>query len=241
MKQKNKVIELFEESKKKYDNNSIYIEVVNTRSYVRRKDNAIDSTKSYIKYYKADSKWRSEYFTDWEPQSNKTSTFVSVFDGGALHDYVNIFNKKTGKTTPTELSVNKGKIIYEQEFKYGRAKTLQEIINNFNHAYQILHWIPTESNVEIKEVKTINGYPCTNIIANDIGIKKEACISQDYGVAIYLKIDAVDNSYSSDVNKSIITEYEVKNIKNSELDSINIENKLFELPNIKPFHIYGRY
>lgn len=238
-----KVKALYEDAQTKYKKNSMYIEAVQTLSYVRRKNNTVDSTKSYIKYYKSDNKWRSDIFTDWEIQDNEIPTFISVFDGNALHDYVNLYNKDTEKTISTELSINKGEIIYEQERAKYPKLTLNDIINDFNHANDILNWIPKERKIIIKEDKIINGYPCTNIISKDVDIEQETCVSKDYGAAIYIKRSSIvkKENPSYDVNKLIISEYEIKKIENSEQDLLSIDNEIFKLPQIKPQHIYGKW
>lgn len=238
---KSKVKTLYEESKIKQENNSMYIDVLKTQTYVRVNNN-VDSYDEYIKYYKLGKKW-SSFNTDNEPYSNgEIYTFISVFDGNALHDYVNVYEKSTNKTVPTDLSVNSGQILYEQGLKYGYGKgqTLQDVINECNSANNILHWFSNESKVKIKEDKIINGYPCTNIVLEDAIFKKEACVSKDYGVAIYLKLDKIDVT-PFNVNKSIITEYEVKEIRNTERDSVLVDDEVFKLPDIKPQHIYGKY
>lgn len=221
--------------------NSFIIEGVTKTTYIRRNGH-VDSYSNNIRFYKYNNMWRSEYE---DILSDFHDIFISVYDGNALHDYVNIEDKDhIGEYEPTELAINKGMIIYEQEKNAGREEPLEDIIASYNSMNQVINWYNYKyahmsEHPRITGKKVINGYPCIYV---KFSSSREACISEDYGIAIYWKnVTDESSGFSGDVNKESIIEYTVNKVKNSELDKVRIDRSLFDLPDVRPWHIYGEY
>lgn len=235
---------LWKQSQEIQKNNSFRIDAIKTITYIRN-NSEVDSYSDKIKFYKDGNQWRAELTTTL---SDDVDTFVSVYDGEALHDYVNADSPVDG-VYQTELSINHGMTLYEQSQKEGYKETLESIIKDFNYADKIINWYPQEKykspyaktekeHPVITGRKEINHYPCINIKFSNL---REACINEDYGIAIYWKLIADESKYPGSPNKESILEFKVNNIKNTEKDKIYTDRSLFHLPDIKPVHVYGEY
>ena len=226
--------------------NSFMIEGERKWTIVRKNDN-VDWSVEKVRFYSDKGKWRSDKEEMRGPNiiSDEHMVFISVYDGRELHDYVNIEDKNhIGEYEPTELSVNKGMIIYQQEKNAGREQPLEDIIADFNSMHDVVNWYKYRyaygvEHPKITGKKVINNYECINI---KFSSSREVCVSEDYGIAIYWKNSTDESSgIFGDVNKESIIEYTVSKVKNSELDKVRIDRSLFDLPDVKPWHVYGEY
>lgn len=238
-----RVSELWEKSKKIQNETSFIIDSQYVLTY-KRLDGTTDVYKNNVKFYKNGNKWRSDNI---ENLGGVKHVFVSVFDGRDLHDYVNVEDENyTGKYNPAELTINKGMIIYEQNREYGYSNaSLEDVIAEFNASDRIINWyyskwngIIAKENPRVERKTVINDFPCTYIKFRP---RREACISEEYGIAVYLKESVDESKYPVTANKESIQEFYVQNIRNSAKDIVHINNSLFDLPNIRPIHIYKEY
>ena len=238
-----RVSELWEKSKNIQNETSFIIDSQYVLTY-KRLDGTTDVYKNNIKFYKSGNKWRSDNIEVWDGVKH---VFVSVFDGKDLHDYVNVEDENhTGKYNPVELSINKGMIIYDQNREYGYSnESLEDVIEDFNKSNKILNWyyskwngIIDKENPRVVRKTVINDFPCTYIKFRP---RREACISEEYGIAVYWKESVDESKYLATANKESIHEYYVQNIRNSAKDIVHINNSLFDLPDIVPIHVYGKY
>lgn len=239
----NHVKKLWDKSQKIQKETSFVIDADYITSYVRLNGKK-DSYNVGVKFYKSGDKWRSERYEDFGDERN---VFVSIYDGSALHDFVNIEDSShSGKYKPTELSINKGMIIYEQNLKDGYTQeTLEDIIADFNSMDNVVNWYPKKwynrnekESPKIKEKTKINNIECTYIVFSP---NREACVSEDYGVAIYYKESKDESKFLGTTNLEHIREYKVNKIRNDKKDILHIDKAIFDLPNVKPWHKYGEY
>ena len=89
-----------------------------------------------------------------------------------------------------------------------------------------------------KEKTIINTIECTYVTFSK---NREACISEDYGITVYYKESRDESKFPGTVNQESIQEYFVTKVRNSKKDIVHIDKKLFDLPDVKPWHIYGKY
>ena len=136
----NRAKQLWEKSQNIQKENSFIIDGEYVVTYVRTNDKK-DVYKNKIKFYKNGNKWRSEKDEEFPDEHD---VFVSIYDGEHLHDFVNVEDEKNkGVFHPTELSVNKGMIIYEQSRNDGYTQeTLDDIVADFNAGDKLINWYP---------------------------------------------------------------------------------------------------
>ena len=252
-----KVNELLENSKNVQKKNSFYIKIHAINALGKKFEHD-------IYFYKKGNKWRSEEYLNTENTDNRNIKSISVFDGEKM-DYWGEMEDENhpGIYLPHSLVINYSMqeyTDYKKEYENTKIeffnKTLEQIIDEYKFGFYILNWYPdnryikrqptsyaaelgapiAEAKPEIKGNDIVNGYKCIWIKFNDY---ISACVSKDYGIAINWSSYWIEHYGSKEEDKYMI--YEVVEVKNTDIDGYEVDDKMFELPNIKPKHIYGQY
>ena len=205
--------------------------------------------ENFFKLIKTPNMWyiqHQEYLDSGKLSSTKAIRF---YDNNYIYKYLATEGDKTPDMLgPYSVVYYDGQSEHAEYIKYNPNTTIKDSINRENFLNNLINWYRFDADANpstwfkdekprILKNQTINGYKCTYIqfYKNENPVQERyACISKDYGVAVYHKLVMVPPVYK-EINVPITHEYYVTKIKNTNKDSYKPDYSIFNPP--KNMHI----
>lgn len=219
--------------------NSYEIEVEHVHT-----DPSFKPFRSFIKLIKTPNMWyvqHQEYSNSGKLSSTKN---IRLYDNNYIYKYLTTEEGKTPDMFgPYGAVYYDAKSEHSEYIKYNPNTTLKDSINRENFLNNLINWYHFDADANpnnwfkdetprIIENRTMNGYKCTYIqfYKNENPVQERyACVSKDYGIAVYHKLVIVPPAYKA-FNTPITHEYFITKIKDTNKSNYRADYSIFNIP-----------
>ncbi|MCQ2739725.1 MAG: hypothetical protein MJ237_05805 [bacterium] len=222
------VDEFIQESKKKQEMNTYYIEAETETT--RTPSTGIYERYHFKNIYNEDL-WYYEGQEYLQNHSLSPDKSIRVYESPFLYSYILNANDEHPKLFgPEGIIQSDGQSYYEEDLKYDKDTTLKQSIDRQNLLGNcIIHWYDSTCYADYQTWDKNEKPKVTKITKDCINIKfsknREACISKQYGIATYYKWQYFDGD--------IINEINVVNLKDRNNDGYRFDFSTLNLPSNK--------